>query len=140
MLIDELKKANILAMKSKDKNARACLSVVINKYMLLNIENRKNNIETTDADVVKVIQKVIKELQDEKKMFLEGNREDSAKGSQYQIDFLTKYLPKMMSEEEIRKIIDGLEDKSMKNVMTTFKKDYAGQVDMSLVSKIVRSL
>lgn len=140
MLINDLKKANLQAMKSKDKDARACLSTVISKVMLLDIENRKKNVETTDADVVRLIQKTIKELNDEIKMFTEGGREDSAKGSQYQIDVLSKYLPKMMSEDEIRKVIDGLEDKSMKNVMMTFKKDYAGKVDMSLVSKIVKSL
>lgn len=140
MLINDLKKANLLAMKSKDKNARACLSTVISKVMLLEIENRKNNLETTDADVVRLIQKTIKELKDEMKMFAEGGRDESAKGSQYQIDVLSKYLPQMMSEDEIRKVIDGLEDKSMKNVMMTFKKEYAGKVDMSLVSKIVRSL
>ncbi|MFA6796723.1 MAG: GatB/YqeY domain-containing protein [Bacilli bacterium] len=140
MLINDLKKANLQAMKSKDKDARACLSTVISKVMLLDIENRKKNVETTDADVVRLIQKTIKELKDEIKMFTEGGREDSAKGSQYQIDVLSKYLPKMMSEDEIRKVIDGLEDKSMKNVMMIFKKDYAGKVDMSLVSKIVKSL
>ena len=140
MLIDDLKKANLLAMKNKDIDARACLSILINKVMLLDIENRNTNVETTDADVVRLTQKVIKELEEEKKMFLEGDREESAKGSQYQIDVLTKYLPQMMSEEEIKKIIDGLEDKSMKNVMMIFKRDYAGKVDMSLVSKIVRTL
>jgi len=139
MLIDDLKKANISAMKARDKEARACLSTVINKYMLLNIENRNAKKETTDADVIRIIQKSIKELNDEKKMFLDGGREDSAKGTQRQIEIIAKYLPQMMSEDEIRTIINGLEDKSMKNVMMTFKKDYAGKVDMSLVSKIVRS-
>jgi uncharacterized protein YqeY len=45
-----------------------------------------------------------------------------------------------MSEEEIREIISKLEDKSMKNVMVTFKTNYAGKVDMSLVSKVVRDI
>ena len=139
MLIDELKKANISAMKARDSEARSCLSIAINKYMLLNIENRNNNIETTDADVIRIIQKSIKELEDEKKMFLDGGREDSAEGTQRQIDIITKFLPQMMSEDEIRTIISGLEDKSMKDVMMIFKKEYAGKVDMSLVSKIVRS-
>jgi len=44
----------------------------------------------------------------------------------------------MMSEEEVRKVIEGLEDKSIKNVMQTFKSQYAGKVDMGLVSKVAR--
>ena len=51
---------------------------------------------------------------------------------------IEKYLPKMMSEEEIRKIIASLEDKSMPSVMKHFKMNYDGKVDMSLVSKIAR--
>ena len=43
-----------------------------------------------------------------------------------------------MSEEEIRKVIDSLEDKSIPAVMKHFKMNYDGKADMSLVSKIAR--
>lgn len=46
----------------------------------------------------------------------------------------------MMDEDEVRKIIDSLEDKSMKSVMQHFKENYQGKVDMSLVSRVARSL
>ena len=65
MLIDEIKKANMQALKDKDKATRAALSTVINKYMLLNVENKAKGKETTDADVISILQKSIKELEEE---------------------------------------------------------------------------
>ena len=44
----------------------------------------------------------------------------------------------MMSEDEIKEVIDSLEDKSIPFVMKYFKANYAGKVDMSLVNKIAR--
>ena len=44
MIIDEIKKQNMLAMKEKDTVKRNALSVVINKYMLVNIEKKANNV------------------------------------------------------------------------------------------------
>lgn len=140
MLIDELKKAKISAMKERDRIGANAFSLVINKHLMASIELRKQNKELNDADDVSLIQKSIKELEEEKAMYIANNRNESAQETQHQIDVLKIYLPKMMSEEEIREIISKLEDKSMKNVMVTFKTNYAGKVDMSLVSKVVRDI
>ncbi len=140
MLIDEIKKANMQALKNHDSDARASLSVLINKYMLLNVENKAKGKETTEADVVSLIQKSIKELQEEREMYVSNNRPENVKKIDHQIESISVFLPKMMSEEEIKAIISKLDDKSIKNVMSTFKKEYAGKVDMSLVSKIAKSL
>ena len=66
MLIDELNKANIEALKAKDKDARASLSVVINKYKLMKIELGAKEVDITDADLITIINKKLKELDDEK--------------------------------------------------------------------------
>lgn len=55
MLINELKKANMEALKNKDTNSRAILSVLINKYMLLEINKREKGEEIVDADVISLI-------------------------------------------------------------------------------------
>lgn len=140
MLIDEIKKANMQALKDKDKAARAALSTVINKYMLLNVENKAKGKETTDADVISILQKSVKELEEEKNMFVKAARQDKIDEMNIQINAVKKYLPEMMSEDEIRKIISGLEDKSVKSVMAYFKENYAGKVEMAKVSQILRSL
>ena len=138
MLIDELQKANIEALKGGDKTARAILSVIIAKYKANAIELKASGKEATDADMVKIITKSIKELEEEREGYAKVGRTDDVAAIDSQKALIEKYLPKLMSEEEIRKVIDSLEDKSMPSVMKHFKMNYDGQVDMSLVSKIAR--
>lgn len=138
MIIDELQAANISALKSQDKTARAVLSVVISRYKLQAIEIKAGGREPNDSDVVKVINKVLKELAEEKEGYAKLNRVEDVKNIETQEKVLEKYLPKLMSESEIRAIISSLEDKSMPSIMKHFKANYDGQVDMALVSKIAR--
>lgn len=138
MLINELEQANIAALKARDQVTRAVLSVVINRYRLNAIELKSQGKEATDADLIKIISKVIKELDEEKEGNIKTGRLEEAKAIDQQKAVIEKYLPKMMSEDEIRAVIAKLEDKSMPSVMKHFKANYDGQVDMSLVSKIAR--
>lgn len=138
MLINELEQANIAALKARDQVTRAVLSVVINRYRMNAIELKAQGKEATDADLVKIITKVIKELDEEKEGNIKTGRLEEAKAIDQQKAVIEKYLPKMMSEDEIRAVIAKLEDKSIPSVMKHFKANYDGQVDMSLVSKIAR--
>ena len=140
MLIDELSKANMEALKNKDKDARAVLSVVINRYKMEAIEMKSAGNEISDKDMVRIITKVLKELDEEKAGYEKVNRAEEVKSINNQIALISKYLPKMMSEEEIRKEIEKLEDKSIPSVMKYFKANFEGKVDMGLVNKIARSL
>ena len=138
MLIDELNKANIEALKARDQIARAIYSVLLSKYKALDIELRSQGKEASDQDMVKLIAKTIKELDEEKESYAMAGRTEEVENVVIQKSLIEKYLPKLMSEEEIRKIIDSLEDKSIPAVMKHFKMNYDGKVDMSLVSKIAR--
>ena len=140
MLIDELKAANIQAMKDRDANARAVLSVVLTKYKLQEVEMRSQGKEIGDKELLSIIQKVLKELADEKEGYLKVGNIERAEGVTKQEEVLSSYLPKQLSEAEIREIIASLEDKSVPAVMKHFKTNYAGQVDMSLVNSVLRSL
>ena len=66
MIYEEIKKANIQAMKDKDTVARSFYSVLLNKVKLEEIRKREKGEEIVDADVVSILQKTIKELVDEK--------------------------------------------------------------------------
>lgn len=140
MLIDELKAANINAMKARDNTSRAVLSVVLTKYKLQEVELRSQGKEIGDKELLSIIQKVLKELSDEKEGYLKVGNSDRANEISKQEAVLSNYLPKQLGEEEIRKIILSLEDRSVPSVMKHFKMNYAGQVDMSLVNNILRSL
>ena len=139
MLIEQLQKANIAAMKEHDNNKRAVLSVVISSYKALSIDLRASNKEITDNDLIRIIQKTIKELDDEKSCNLSAGRIERAEEIETQKQTISKFLPKMLSNDEIKQIISSLEDKSIPAVMKYFKANYDGQVDMGLVNKIARN-
>lgn len=138
MIIDEIKKDNVQAMKDKNTIARTIYGVVVNKHMLQSIEKRKTGGELTDADMVAILQKTIKELTEEAENYAKVGNTAQVEGINAQKAILEKYLPQMMSEDEIRNIIAGMDDKSMPSIMKHFKANYAGKVDMQLVNKIAR--
>ena len=140
MLIDELSKANIEALKARDNTKRAVLSIVINKYKNEAIELRSKGVEISDKDMIRIISKVLKELDEEKEGYIKTHRDEDAKNVDLQKEVISSYLPKMMSEEEIKIEISKLEDKSIPSVMKHFKVNFDGKVDMGLVNKIARSL
>lgn len=140
MIVDEIKKANIEALKNHDSNLRSIYSVLMNKIMLANINARASESELTDVDVIKIIQKTIKELDEEAENYKKvGNAEETEK-ILLQRKALEKYLPTMLSKEKIKEIIMGLDDKTVPSVMRHFKTNYAGQCDMKEVSEVLKNL
>ena len=138
MLIDQIKKANIEAMKAKDADRRAIYSIVITRYQTLATSGKAG--ELGDADVIQIIQKLGKELDEEKEGYVKAGRSESAAKIDAQKEAIASFLPKQLSEEEIREIIASLPDKSVPLVMKHFSANYKGQCDMGLVSKVARSL
>ena len=140
MLYDEIKKANVQALKDKDAVARSIYSVLLNKIKLEEIKKREKGEEIADADISNILQKAIKELQDEKANYEKvGNMEESGKIA-IQIEIASKYLPKMLSDEEIKDIILSLEDKSIPAVMKHFKQNYNGKCDMRKVQEVLKGI
>lgn len=140
MLIEEIKKANVQAMKDKDAVARSIYSVILNKIMLETIKKREKGEEVVDADVSNILQKTIKELVEEKENYEKVGNQQEVEKITAQIAIAEKYLPKMLSKEEIAEIINTLDDKSIPSVMKHFKQNYNGKCDMRLVQEVLKSL
>ena len=138
MILDEIKKANIQALKDKNAIARTIYGVVSNKAMLETIKKREKGEELTDVDMVSIIQKTIKELTEEAEGYEKVGNTEQKDNILKQREIIEAYLPKMMSEEEIREVISSLEDKSIPSVMKHFKANYAGKCDMKTVSEVAR--
>lgn len=136
MTLEQFKKEKIEAMKQKDKDKVSALNVIITKVMALTIEKRAEGLEVTEADIDTLLQKAEKELTEEREGFIKAGREENVNSLTAQIEVIKKYLPKLLSEDEIRAIIDSLEDKSMPSIMKHFKQNYQGKVDMRLVNGI----
>lgn len=139
MIYDLIKKENLEAMKRRDSVARAIYSVLIGKLDLLKIAKREKQEELTDADCVSVIQKTLKELEDEKENYAKVNNVDKVESIKLQIEYAKAFLPKMLSEEEVKEIINSLDDKSIPSIMKHFKANYAGKCDMGIVNKVAKS-
>ena len=140
MIIDEIKKQNMQAMKDKDAVKRSVLSVVVNKYMLVNIEKKSKGEEFADADMVQILQKTVKELDDEANNYKLAGNENSYQDVLTQKQIVESFLPQMMGEEEIKQIINSLEDTTVPTVMKHFKTNYAGKVDMKKVGEVLKTL
>lgn len=140
MIIEQMKQDNVEAIKNRDMDSRAILGVVLNKAQLLLVEKRSRGEELGDIDMVAILQKTIKELGDECENYKKAGNEAQVEVIEKQSEIIKKYLPPMMSEEEILKIINNMEDKSLPSVMKHFKLNFAGKVDMGLVQKVIRDI
>lgn len=137
MLFQDISKDLIAAMKARDAVKKDVLSMLKSKMKAKAIEMRVDEID--DANALVILQKFIKELEDEYAQFNNAGRVDKAEVLKAQLEIAKVYLPQLMSEEEIKAEIAKLEDKSMPNIMKHFKANFTGKVDMSLVSKIARN-
>jgi len=138
MIEEQIKKANIQAMKDKDTDARAFYSIVLNRILLDKIAKGQRDQLLPDADVVAILQKLIKEMSEEKENYSKVGNEQEVALINKRIAIASTYLPQMMTEEEIKKVIDELEDKSIGAVMKHFKTNYTGKVDMRLVQEVLK--
>ena len=145
MTIEEFKKIKIEAMKNHDKDAVSVLNVLINKLMLESIEKKAQGAETTEADVTRIIQKTINELREEREGFLRAGRSETVESLTRQLETAEKFLPKMLSPEEVKALIlekfaDVVATKNkgmiMKNVMGELK----GKADGKVINQIVAEL
>ncbi len=140
MILDEIKKANIQALKDKDSTKRGIFSVVLNKIKLEEIRKREKGESLTDVDIVSILQKAIKELSDEKANYEKANNFEMSQKIEEQSKIIEEYLPQMMTKEEIKNVIMSFDDKTIPFVMKHFKSNFAGKCDMRLVQEVLREI
>ena len=138
MTLEQFKKEKIEAMKAHNSDAVSALNVLISKIMNLTIERRAENKEVLESDIDTLIKKVEKELIEEKEGFEKAGRNENVASLNGQIECIKKYLPKMLSQDEVRAIISTLEDKTLPSIMRHFKQNYNGKADMKEVSLIAK--
>lgn len=136
MLVDIIYQDFIKSRKEKNELNKNILSLVYS-----NIKNKMIELRTetlSDSDCYSIIRKIVKQLDEEIECNVKVSREDKVKELTYQKNLIEAYLPKQLSEDKIKEIINSLEDKTIPSIMKYFKTNYQGQVDMGLVSKLAR--
>jgi uncharacterized protein YqeY len=131
-------------MKNKDGLKSSVLNFLRAEFMNVAIARKKKTLD--DGDCLTVIRKQIKERQDSIEQFTKGNRQDLADKETKELQILKVYLPKELSEDEIKGIIEeaivltqaaGMKD--MGKVMKEATAKIAGRADGKLVSELVKT-
>ena len=137
------------ALKSKDKNKISTYRLILSGIKDLDISNRSgpNKKETDDEDIKKLLKKMIKQRNESVEIYKKNKREDLLKIEQGEIDLLSTYLPKQLSEEETKKIcseiiskVGAQNIKDMGKVMGELKKNYSDSIDFSKAGSMLREL
>jgi hypothetical protein len=130
--------------KSQDKFATGVLRMI--KAEIKNREIEKGvGYVLTDAEALSVITSGIKKRRDSIEMFTQGGRQELADNESKEVEFLSRYLPAMMGEEELRgkiqAIVAGMGSptaKQMGQVMKAVMTEVAGKADNAMVSRLVK--
>ncbi|MBS1764295.1 MAG: GatB/YqeY domain-containing protein [Bacteroidetes bacterium] len=133
------------AMLAKDEAALRALRAV--KSAILLAKTSGTNAELTDADEMKLLQKLVKQRKESLDIYTQQNRADLAKSEADEIAVIEKFLPAMMSEDEIKaeiqniiKSVGASQPSDMGKVMGVASKQLAGKADNKLVSQLVKTL
>ena len=137
------------ALKSKDKNKISTYRLILSGIKDLDINNRSgpNKKETDDEDIKKLLKKMIKQRSESIEVYKKNNRVDLLEIEENEVNVLSVYLPKQLSEEETRnickQIIEKTEANSIKEmgkVMGELKKNYSDTIDFSRAGALIKDL
>jgi len=131
------------AMKAKDKQALKAVRMILEAIKQKEIDER---IELDDAQVMTVIQKMVKQRKDSISQFSDAGRTDLVEIEEAELETINNYMPEQLSDEEVASVVDkAINDsgansmKDMGKLMGMLKAQLQGEADMSLVSQLIKS-
>ena len=131
------------AMKAKDAPRLSAIRMLLAAMKQKEVDERK---DLTDADVLAITEKLIKQRRDSIEQYRAANRPELADAEQFELDLLTAYLPQQMSEAEVGEAIaaavaesGAAGPKDMGKVMGLLKARRAGRTDMGRLSGLVKA-
>ena len=144
MLEEKILKDYKAAMLAKDTAKSSILSFLRAQFQNLAKEKRTDKLE--DKDVISVIKREVKKHQDSIEQFKKGNRQDLVDKETKELEILKSYLPKQLSEDEVKKIVDevvsslGATDmKQMGQVMKEVMAKVGDSADGKIISNLVKA-
>src|SRR3981189_1246720 len=147
MLRDDINNAVKDAMRAKDERKLSTLRMVNSTIKNADIEARgKDKPPLSDGDLLGVFQKMIKQRQESVELYDKGGRTELANQEREEIAIISAYLPKQMSEDDVKAVISaaiaetgaaGMKD--MGKVIGVLRAKYAGQMDFGKASGMVKA-
>lgn len=143
-MLKQIEKDMMQALKNKEKEKAGALRLLISKCKNKSIELGQ---ELSEQEVIKVLQSAAKQHKESIKMYKQGNREDLVNTEMKELEFVESYLPSMMSEDEVRSLVDSVikevdasQMSDFGKVMPQVMKKGAGKVDGNMAQSIVKEL
>ena len=134
------------AMKAKDTVALESLRAIKSAILLARTEAGASE-ELSEADELKLLQKLVKQRKDSTALYTQQGRNDLAEPELAQMAVIEKFLPAQLSEAEVEEALKGIiaqvgatSPKDMGKVMGAATKQLAGKADGKLISDIVKKL
>lgn len=148
MLREDLQKALKESMLAHDAETTGAVRLIIAGMKEKDVDARgKGAKEATEAELLSMMQTMIKQRNDSIKMYMDGNRPELAAKERKEIEIIERFLPKQMSDAEIEAAVRALISetgassmKDMGKIMGALKSQYAGQLDMRKANGIIKSL
>jgi uncharacterized protein YqeY len=141
---DSIQSDQIKFLKEGNKEDSSTLRFALS---FLNKEEKDKKIELNDSAVVKILKSMIKRNKDSYDQFINADRQELADKEKKEMSLLNTYLPELIdetkTEEIVKKVIDELDVKSIKDMgkaMGFIKNNHGDTIDMSLVSKCIKKL
>ena len=135
------------AMLAKDRRKLEAIRAIKAALLLEKTGADVSSVEIPEAVELKLLQKLVKQRRDSAKIYQEQGRQELADEEEYQASIIEKYLPKQMSEEEIKAVVEKIVAdlgastmKDMGRVMGEVSRQLAGKADNKVISQIVKSL
>ena len=137
------------ALKSKDKNKISTYRLILSGLKDLDIQNRSgpNKKDTDDDDIKKLLRKMIKQRTESIEIYKKNNRQDLLEIEENEVNIMSEYLPKQLSEDDTKKLCEEIINKinasslkDMGKVMGELKKNHSDSVDFSLAGKIIKEI
>jgi len=137
------------ALKSKAKIQISTYRLVLSGIKDLDISNRSgpNKKDTDDEDIKKLLNKMIKQRTESIDIYKKNNRKDLLEIEEKELEILSGYLPKKLSEEETKKICEEITSKlgasslkDMGKVMGELKKQYSDNLDFAKAGTLLKEL
>lgn len=142
-LKDRIKADMKTAMKAGEKHRLGVIRMTLAAVQQREVDERK---ELTDADVLAVIEKMVRQRKESVSQYEAGGRADLAEKEKVEIGVLSEYLPEPLSDDELAALIDaaiaetGAESlRDMGKVMARIKTEAQGRADMGAVSAKVKA-
>jgi uncharacterized protein len=147
MLRDDINNAVKEAMKAKEERKLSTLRMVNSTIKNADIEARgQGKPPLSDEALLGVFQKMIKQRQEAVELYDKGGRAELAAGEREEIAIISAYLPKQMSDDEVKAVISAIVAetgaagvKDMGKVIGVLKAKYAGQMDFGKASPMVKA-